>query len=152
MSQQTIRNWSSRFEERPFQEAPFDEQRGGRPRKSTDEEQEQLVGEFRDSPQVVGFEQQAWFPLLVYHHLQSKYVVEYSLHHMRRLMCEAGLSWRTERPQHPEIDPEQAAEFQETAKKNGLPMIEEGWLFVTAQAGEDRVTARVALHWLTAHR
>lgn len=117
VSQQTIRNWVSRFEDRPLDEAPFDEGRSGRPQKLTEEEQEQLVAELQDSPQAVGFEQQAWFPRLVYHHLQSEYGVEYSLRHIRRLMREAGLSWRTARPTHYEGDPEQAAEFQETVKK-----------------------------------
>lgn len=117
VSQQTIRNWLSRFEDRPLDDAPFDEHRGGRPRKLTEQEQEQLVAELQDSPQEVGFEQQAWFPRLVYHHLQSEYGVEYSLRHIRRLMREAGLSWRTARPRHHEGDPEQATEFQETVKK-----------------------------------
>lgn len=117
VSQQTIRNWLSRFEERPLDEAPFDEVRSGRPRKLTIEEQEQLFDELRDSPQSVGFDQQAWFPRLVYHHLQGEYEVEYSLRHIRRLMAEAGLSWRTARPNHYDSDPEQAAEFQETVKK-----------------------------------
>lgn len=117
VSQQTIRNWLSRFEDRPLHDAPFDEHRTGRPRKLTAEEQQQLFAELQDSPQEAGFEQQAWFPRLVYHHLQSEYGVEYSLRHIRRLMGEAGLSWRTARPHHYEGDPEQAAEFQKTVKK-----------------------------------
>lgn len=56
VSQQTIRNWLSRFEDRPLDKAPFDDERTGRPRKLSDEEQEQLVNELRDSPQKVGFE------------------------------------------------------------------------------------------------
>ena len=117
VSEQTIRNWLSRFEDRSLADAPYDEQRAGRPRKLTAEKQEQLFAELQASPQEVGFEKQAWFPRLVYHHLQSEYDVEYSLRHIRRLMREAGLTWRTARPHHHEGDPEQAAEFQETVKK-----------------------------------
>lgn len=117
VSQQTIRNWLSRFENRPLDEAPFDDSRAGRPRKLTEEEQERLMAELQKSPESVGFDRQAWFPRLVYHHLQSEYGVEYSLRHIRRLMREASLTWRTARPEHYEGDPEAAAEFQETVKK-----------------------------------
>lgn len=117
VSQQTIRNWLSRFEARPLDDAPFDEPRAGRPRKLSDEEHEQLIEVLQQSPESAGLDRQAWFPRLVYHHLQSEYGVEYSLRHIRRLMHEAGLSWRTARPTHYEGDPEQAAEFQETVKK-----------------------------------
>jgi transposase len=117
VSQQTIRNWLSRFEDRPLDEAPFDDSRAGRPRKLTEEEQDRLMNELRESPEAVGFDRQAWFPRLVYHHLQSEYGVEYSLRHIRRLMREASLTWRTARPEHYEGDPEEAAEFQDTVKK-----------------------------------
>lgn len=117
VSQQTIRNWLNRFEDRPLDEAPFDDSRSGRPWKLTEDERERLMNELRESPEEVGFDRQAWFPRLVYHHLQSEYGVEYSLRHIRRLLREAGLTWRTARPTHYEGDPEQAAEFQDTVKK-----------------------------------
>ena len=117
VSQQTIRNWLDRFEDRPLEDAPFDDARAGRPRKLSEEEYERLMDELRESPEEVGFDRQAWFPRLVYHHLQSEYGVEYSLRHIRRLMREAGLTWRTARPTHHEGDPEQAAEFRDTVKK-----------------------------------
>lgn len=117
VSQQTIRNWLRRFENRPLEEAPFGEPRAGRPRKLSEAKHDQLMTELKNSPKAVGFDRQAWFPRLVYHHLQSEYGVEYSLRHIRRLMREAGLSWRTARPTHCEGDPEQAEEFQETVKK-----------------------------------
>lgn len=85
VSQQTIRNWLSRFESRPLEDAPFDDPRAGRPRKLTKEEHDRLMGELQESPEAVGFDRQSWFPRLVYHHLQSEYGVEYSLRHIRRL-------------------------------------------------------------------
>lgn len=117
VSQQTIRNWLDRFENRSLEDAPFDNPRAGRPRKLTEEEQDRLLAELNESPEAVGFDRQVWFPRLVYHHLQSEYGVEYSLRHIRRLMREAGLTWRTARPKHYEGDPEKAVEFQETVKK-----------------------------------
>jgi len=117
VSQQTIRNWLDRFDNRPLEDAPFDEPRTGRPRKLTPDEQDRLMAELNESPEDVGFDRQAWFPRLVYHHLKSEYGVEYSLRHIRRLMREAGLTWRTARPEHYQGDPEEAAEFQETVKK-----------------------------------
>ncbi|MFB6198008.1 MAG: IS630 family transposase [Halobacteriaceae archaeon] len=121
VSQQTIRNWLDRFETRPLDEAPFDEPRAGRPRKLSEEEHAQLIEELHDSPEAAGFDRQAWFPRLVYHHLKSEYGVEYSLRHIRRLMREADLTWRTARPTHYEGDPEEAEEFQETVKKTDSP-------------------------------
>ena len=117
VSQQTIRNWLDRFDNRPLEDAPFDDPRAGRPRKLTPDEQDSLIAELNESPEAVGFDRQAWFPRLVYHHLKSEYGVEYSLRHIRRLMREAGLTWRTARPEHYQADPEEAAEFQETVKK-----------------------------------
>lgn len=117
VSQQTIRNWLSRFDNQPLEEAPYDDPRSGRPRKLSEEEHERLIAELQDSPESVGFDRQAWFPRLVYHHIRSEYDVEYSFRHIRRVMREAELSWRTARPTHYEGDPKQAAEFQDTIKK-----------------------------------
>ena len=92
VSQQTIRNWIARFEERPIGHAPFDEDRSGRPRKLTEEDREQLADELKESPQAVGYDQCGWSPRLVSQHLQNEYGVEYSLRHVRRLLREAGVS------------------------------------------------------------
>jgi transposase len=62
----------------------------------------------------VGFDRQSWFPRLVYHHLESEYGVHYSLRHIRRLLREAGVTWRTARPTRSEGDPEEVAEVQDT--------------------------------------
>lgn len=117
VSEQTIRNWLKRFIERSIEEAPYDEQRSGRPSKLTEDEREQLFEELNDSPESVGYDRRVWFPRLVLHHLQTTYEVDYSLRHIRRLMRDAGLSWRTTRPTHFEGDPGDAEEFKETVKK-----------------------------------
>jgi transposase len=114
VSPQTTRNWLSRFETRPIEAAPFDEPRTGRQRKLSQEEHGQLLEELQDSPEKVGFDRQSWFPRLVYHHLESEYGVHYSLRHLRRLLREAGVTWRTARPTRSEGDPEEVAEVQDT--------------------------------------
>jgi len=129
VSQQTIRNWLRRFENRPLEDAPFDGRRAGRPRKLTDDEPDELREVLHDSPENHGFDHHAWVPRPVYHYLQSEYGVEYSLRHIRRLMHEARLSWRTARPTHYEADPEQATEFQETVKKRTRVDLA-GWMVI----------------------
>jgi transposase len=114
----TVDNWLNRFAEQPIEQAPYDEQRSGRPPKLTEEQRDVLFEELHDSPEEFGYDRQAWFPTLVYHHVKEKFDVEYSLRHIRRLMDEAGLSWRTARPRHHEADPELRAEFEETVEKN----------------------------------
>jgi len=114
----TVDNWLNRFAEQPIEQAPYDEQRSGRPPKLTEEQREVLFKQLHESPEEFGYDRQAWFPTLVYHHAKEQFGVEYSLRHIRRLMGEAGLSWRTARPRHHEADPELQAEFEETVEKN----------------------------------
>lgn len=119
VSWKTIDNWLNRFAEQPIDRAPHDEHRPGRPPKLTDEERDALFHDLHASPTEFGYERQAWFPSLVYHHVKATFNVEYSLRHIRRLMDEAGLSWRTARPQHYNADPEKIDEFEQTVEVNG---------------------------------
>lgn len=120
VSLKTIYNWLDRFEEQPIEQAPYDDPRSGRPAKLTDNEKDALIADLHESPEESGYDRQVWFPLLVYHHLREQYNVEYSLVHIRRMMREAGLSWRTARPRHYDADPEEEAEFEETVEKKPL--------------------------------
>lgn len=117
VSRKTIRNWLDRFEEQPVEQAPYDAPRSGRPAKLTDQERERFFEHLRQSPAEFGYESQAWSPVLVHDHLETEFGVKYTLVHIRRLMHEAGLTWRTARPRHYEADPEQEAEFQNAVKK-----------------------------------
>jgi transposase len=113
----TIRNWLDRFAEQPIDQAPYDEDRSGRPPALTDKEYDAFIADLHTSPTEFGYDRQAWFPALAHDHLTKTYGVEYSLRHIRRLMKEAGLSWRTARPRHYEADPEEEAEYRETVQK-----------------------------------
>lgn len=116
--EKTIRNWLDRFEEGPLHDAPFDEKRSGRPAKLSDEQRSQLFDELQQSPTEFGYDRQAWTADLAAHHIHSTYGIEYTDRHVRYLLNEAGLSWRTARPRHTNADPDIEDEFQTTVQKN----------------------------------
>jgi transposase len=118
ISRKSIYQWLDRFEDRSLEEALYDESKPGRPSKLTDEQREELETTLQKSPEEAGYDVQAWTPQFVQHWLKQHFDVEYTQRHVRRLMDEAGLSWRTARPKHYEADPEEVAEFQETFKKS----------------------------------
>ena len=117
VSLKTIYNWLDRFEEQPIEQAPYDDPRSGRPARLTDDEKDEFIADLHEPPEESGYDRQALFPLLVHQHLHEQYDAEYSLVHVRRMMREAGLSWRTARPRHYEADPEEEAEFEATVEK-----------------------------------
>jgi transposase len=118
VTEKTIRNWLDRFEQHPLREAPFDADRPGRPPKLSAEQRSQLFDEFQQSPTELGYDHQAWTTDLAAHHIRSTYSVEYTTRHVKNLLNEAGLSWRTARSRHTDADPAVEAEFQETVQKN----------------------------------
>lgn len=118
VSEKTIRNWLDRFIEKPLEDAPYDEERSGRPSKLTKDEQKELVEDFNTSPTKLGYDRQAWTSSLAVHHIESTFGVEYSRRHVRDIMNDAGLSWRTARPRHSDADPELEEEFTDTVQKN----------------------------------
>jgi transposase len=117
-SKNNVYEWLDRFEERGLEEALYDESKPGRPSKLTDEQRGALDAVLHQSPEEAGYDVQAWTPQFVKHWLKEHFDVEYTQRHVRRLMDDAGLSWRTARPEHYEADPEEVAEFQETFKKS----------------------------------
>jgi transposase len=118
VAEKTIRNWLDRFEERSLSDAPYDDERSGRPTKLSEEQQQQLYGNLDKSPTEFGYDREVWFPELVHRHIRETFSVEYSLRHVYRLMEDAGLSYRTARPRHYQADPEKEAEFRDTVQKN----------------------------------
>lgn len=116
--EKTIRNWLDRFDQLPLAEAPYDDQRPGRPPKLSADQQSQLFEEFRQSPTELGYDRQAWTSRLAVHHINEEYGVEYTRRHVRDLLSDAGLSWRTARPRHDDADDAREKEFQTTVQKN----------------------------------
>jgi transposase len=117
--EKTIRNWLDRFEREPIEQAPYDEDRPGRPSKLDKDQREQFFQQLQQSPTELGYDQQAWSPTLLLHHVKQEYGVEYSEGHARKLLSKAELSYRTARPRNHEADPAKEEEFQETVEKNG---------------------------------
>lgn len=117
--EKTIRNWLDRFEDQPLDEAPYDAPRPGGPSKLAPDDREQLFEQLQSPPTELGYDQQAWTPDLLLHHVEATYGVEYSKGHAYTLLADAGLSWRTARPRHREADPETEHDFQATVEKNG---------------------------------
>lgn len=118
ISRKNVYEWLDRFEERGLDEALYDEPKPGRPSKLSEEQFDKLETVLENSPEDVGYDVQAWSPQFVQHWLKTHFDVEYTERHIRRLMHEAGLSWRTARPEHYDADPEETAEFQDTFKKS----------------------------------
>jgi transposase len=117
-AERTVYHWLDYLEERGLDEGLTDRPRSGRPPDLSDDDRQQFFEDLHESPEDHGYDRQAWFPPMARDHLETAYGVEYSLRHVRRLMREAGLSWRTARPRHYEADPEAEAEFREEFKKN----------------------------------
>jgi len=115
ISKKNVYMWLDRFEKRGLDDALYDESKPGRPSKLSKEECAELEAVLQKSPDDVGYADiQAWSPKFVQHWLKTHVDVEYTRRHIRKLMKEGGLSWRTARHKHYDVDPEEVAEFQET--------------------------------------
>jgi transposase len=117
--------WLSRWLERldrlayePVEQVVYDEPREGRPTALSDAEYEQFVKTLHESPEVVGFDAPAWSVPLARQYLQDQFDVEYSERHVRRLLSEAGLSWKTARPEYHKSDERAQEAWQEGFKKS----------------------------------
>jgi len=118
VAEKTIRNWLDRFADQPLADAPYDDDRSGRPAKLSDEEKAVFIDDLHQSPEELGYDRHSWYPDLARHHLEEEYGVEYSLRHVYRLLDQAGLTYRSARPQHYRADPEDESEFRNTVQKN----------------------------------
>jgi len=97
---QNIYQWLDRIEARGLPDALYDESKPGRPAKLTDEQFDRFVKTLRESPESVGYDVEVWDPKLARDWLNKQFNIEYTLRHVRRLMREDGLTWRTARPEH----------------------------------------------------
>jgi len=98
-----LSRWLDRLErlvDEPFEQVVYDEQRDGRPSELSDDECEQFVEALHESPDELGLDASAWTVPLARHYLTEEFGVDYSDRHVRRLMSEAGLSWKIARPEY----------------------------------------------------
>lgn len=115
--EKTIRNWLDWFFLEPIEPAPYDAPRPRGPAKAEGDDREQLFEQLQQPPTELGYDQQAWSPTLLLHHVKEEYGVEYSKAYAYTLLNEA--------------DPEEKAKFQETAKKR--PELSENTVVVIDQ-------------------
>lgn len=86
--EKTIRNWLDRFAEEPPAEAPYDDERSGRPPKLPPDQYHQLLDEFSAAPDAVGYDGEEWSTWQAGRHVRTKYGVVYSDRHVRFLLAE----------------------------------------------------------------
>nr|WP_256290567.1 IS630 family transposase [Halobellus inordinatus] len=115
-----LSRWLDRLErlaDEPFEEVVYDEPREGRPSELSEQEYDQFVEVLHDSPEEVGLDAPAWSVPLARHYLAEEFGVEYCERYVRRLMSEAGLSWKTARPEFYKSDERAQEAWQEGFKK-----------------------------------
>lgn len=120
VSRTTIHNWLDRLERldsEPLDEVIHDEQRSGRPSKLTQSEREKVFSVLQDPPSELGVDAPAWSPPLVRAYISEAFGVDYTLRHVRDLMNEAGIVWKTARPDYFEGDERAREAFKEGFKK-----------------------------------
>jgi transposase len=116
-----LSRWLDRLErlaDEPFEEVVYDDSREGRPSELSEEEYDDLVEVLHDSPEEVGLDAPAWSVPLARQYLTEEFDVEYSERHVRRLLSEAGLSWKTARPEFYKSDERAQEAWKEGFKKS----------------------------------
>ena len=107
-----------RLADESFEGVVYDELREVRPAELSKEEQEQFVEALHQSPEEVGFDAPAWSVPLARYYLIKDFDVEHCERHVRRLMSEAGLSWKTARPEYYKFDERAQDTCREEFKKS----------------------------------
>lgn len=111
-------NRLERLDTEPFEAVVYDEPRSGRPSELSEEEKRQFTDVVQESPENVGIDAPAWSVPLARNYLMEEFGVEYSDRHVRRLLREAGLSWKTARPEFYKSDERAQEAWKEGFKKS----------------------------------
>jgi transposase len=118
VQRRTIYSWLKRLETEPLEQAVQDDHRSGRPRKLTEEQQQQLEQTLQQPPTEAGIDAPAWTPALLDGFLEETFGVEYSIPSCRRLMKEAGLRYQKPSRTAAEAEPEARGEFHDALTKS----------------------------------
>lgn len=111
-------NRLGRLADEPYEDVVYDKPRSGRPEKLSDEQREEFEAVLQHTPVEVGIDAPAWTVPLARTYLEEEFGVEYSNRHIRDLMKEAGLSWKTPRPKFEKADERAREAWQEGFKKS----------------------------------
>ena len=106
-----------RLETEPFEAVVYDDPRSGRPSELSDQDHERFVDALHEPPEEAGIDAPAWSVPLASNYLSEEFGVDYCDRHVRRLMTEAGLSWKTARPEYYKSDKRAQEAFQDGFKK-----------------------------------
>ena len=105
-------NCLERLESEPFEDVVYDEPRSGRPSELSEQDHERFMDALHESPEEVGIDAPAWSVPLASKYLTEEFDVDYCDRHVRRLLTEAGLSWKTARPEYYKSDERAQEAFQ----------------------------------------
>ena len=111
-------NRLGRLADEPYEDVVYDKPRTGRPEKLSDDQREEFEAVLQHPPTEVSIEAPAWTVPLARNYLEEEFGVEYSNRHIRDLMKEAGLSWKTPRPKFEKADERAREAWQEGFKKS----------------------------------
>jgi transposase len=118
VQRRTIYSWLTRLDtDESLEQAVSDDERTGRKRKLSEQQQEEFEETVHDPPSEVGIDAPAWTPALVQEYLEETYGVEYSIPSCRRLLKEAGLSYQKPRRKAAEADENEQEAFYDELKK-----------------------------------
>jgi transposase len=122
VSRKTIYSWMNRFsteslENTTIAQAATDEDRPGRPRRLSTEQQSELDRQLHEPPTEAGINAPAWTPALLHQHLRDTFDVEYPRPSCRQFLKEAGLTYQKPRRTAAEAEAEEREEFVEELKK-----------------------------------
>jgi len=120
VTRQTVHNWLTRLERlesESIEEVVYDDDRSGRPPKLSQSQQEELFATLRQSPEEQEIDAVSWYPALVRKYIEEEYETEYTLRHVRELMNDAGLTWKTARPTFRKGDERARKAYREGFKK-----------------------------------
>lgn len=118
--EQTIYGWLTRFEERGFQDALYDDKPPGQDPELTDEQFQQFAETLHDPPEEAGYDAPAWTSALAQQYLLEEFDVGYSRRHVQRLMKRAEVSWKKPRPEPSSADEEELEEYDEDVEKKSV--------------------------------
>jgi transposase len=91
VQRRTIYNWLKRLDAESLETAVEDAHRPGRPRRLSEEQQDELERTLHASPTEAGYDESEWTPTLVQRFIEERFDVEYSRPSCRRFMREADL-------------------------------------------------------------
>lgn len=84
----TVYQWLDRIDRRGVDDAIYDDPKPGRPARLDDEQRRELANALERSPEEFDYDRTEWTPRLVQDWVRTRFDVDYSSRHVRRLMAD----------------------------------------------------------------